>query len=579
MKNLKDDDNTKIMVPEDATNELDTILKKYAGVDKLECDKEGYCILQGSQADLECVLEDLGYEDSVKEFEEKYQKECAEVEEEDEVDPKIAKENVKLKKECMKLAKECLELKKECGELEEDDDEEYKLPEDEDTIKENQLLKKEIKELKKECAELKKEAEEKKSEAESEEDKVEEDEDEVKEDDDEVKEDDDEVKEDEDEVKPESDEDEVDEDDDELKESFMRWARESEEEDVKEEDEDEVKSESDEDEVDEEDEDKDDIKEDDEKDIHLEDEDKEKVEEDDEVDEDDNEEVKEEDEEKDVKESAQYKIGKSLKTVIANHSAMRLESIKENLDSQLMETTLFESMDSDNANKMKSIVSEAVNAIVEKSCLAVAKDITKIYETYVNNEVIPSIDKYIQKEVVPSILKKLNTNVDKYLKYVAEEISEDLHNEGMLVYSPKSQMLEDFTYDMLSLIKNKLNIMPKREDALIKAKSHISELNEELQDKSVEYKRMKKAYIETKRENYVLTHMPENISESQKEILVNYAKDELCECVTMSEFRKAFNKACNEVVEINEDVKKPEFKTKKSEKKESISEMLFRLGQ
>ena len=286
-------------------------------------------------------------------------------------------------------------------------------------------------------------------------------------------------------------------------------------------------------------------------------------------------EVKEED---DIKES--YRITKSLKSVIANHSAMRLESIKENIDSQLMETTLFESMDSGEASKMKHIVAEAVNAVVEKSCLAVAKDITKIYESYVNNEVVPSIDKYVQKVVVPSVVSKLNKNVDKYLHYVAEEISADLHREGMLVYSPKSEMLESFAADMLSLIKNKLQIMPKREEALIKAKSHIADLNEELQDKSVEFKRMKRAYIETKRENYVLTHMPENISESQKEILSNYAKDELSECVTMSEFRKAFNKACREVQEINETtdgVRKPEPRFKKSGT-ESISDVLFRLG-
>jgi hypothetical protein len=74
--------------------------------------------------------------------------------------------------------------------------------------------------------------------------------------------------------------------------------------------------------------------------------------------------------------------------------------------------------------------------------------------------------------------------------------------------------------------------------------------------------------------------MPENISESQKEILANYAKDELSECVTMTEFRKAFNKACKDISEINETVEyKPEPQKKTvSSKKESISDVLFRLG-
>ena len=72
--------------------------------------------------------------------------------------------------------------------------------------------------------------------------------------------------------------------------------------------------------------------------------------------------------------------------------------------------------------------------------------------------------------------------------------------------------------------------------------------------------------------NNILSRNDDNMAKAIERLSsgyrVNYAKDELCECVTMSEFRKAFNKACNEVVEINEDVKKPEFKTKKSEKKE-----------
>ncbi len=65
---MSEDAYMKIMIPVDSQAEIDTALKKYAGVDQLDCEKEGYCILQGPQEALEGVLEALGYEDSIKEF-------------------------------------------------------------------------------------------------------------------------------------------------------------------------------------------------------------------------------------------------------------------------------------------------------------------------------------------------------------------------------------------------------------------------------------------------------------------------------------------------------------------------------
>ena len=90
----------------------------------------------------------------------------------------------------------------------------------------------------------------------------------------------------------------------------------------------------------------------------------------------------------------------------------------------------------------------------------------------------------------------------------------------------------------------------------------------------------KKALIEAKRENYVFTHMPSELTEAQKETLTNYAAEELAECTTMSEFRKAFNKACREIKEYYEEPRqffKPE-PVQKNSKHESISDVLFRMG-
>ena len=121
----------------------------------------------------------------------------------------------------------------------------------------------------------------------------------------------------------------------------------------------------------------------------------------------------------------------------------------------------------------------------------------------------------------------------------------------------------------------------EREDALLKAKTSISELTEEVQNIKVDQLKTKKALIEARRENYVLKHMPADLSEAQKETLSNYASEELSECVTMSEFRKAFNKACKDIKEYYEEpqtrsASKPD--PAPSKVNESIADVLFRMG-
>ena len=406
---MSEDAYMKIMIPVDSQAEIDTALKKYAGVDQLDCEKEGYCILQGPQEALEGVLEALGYEDSIKEF----------------VCPECGAE-VK----CDKCEGDECDEEDECNENDESDEE-----------------------------------------------------------------------------------DESDEDDEE----------------------------DEEDESDEEDED---------------------------------------DEEDECNES--YATTESLRKIVAGQAKLRMEAVKDTLDHQFMETTLFESMEEEQAKNMKAIVTEAVDSILEKACVAVVSDTTKLFESYVNKEIIPAIDSYIQEEVVPSIVAKLDENVDGYLKFVGEELSQEMIREGMVVQSPKSEMLESFAGELLDLIESKLQIVPEQEDAMVKAKETISSLTEELQEMKMNQTKMKKALIEAKREAYVLSHMPEELSEAQKETLSNYATEELSECVTMTEFRKAFNKACKDIKEYYEEPEirsfaKPE-PAPKSSGSQSIADVLFRMG-
>ena len=298
---MSEDAYMKIMVPVDSQAEIDSALKKYAGVDQLDCAKEGYCILQGPQEALEGILETLGYEDSIDEF----------------VCPNCGAEI-----ECPKC---------------EDEDEEVK----------------------------------------------------------------------ESETEPVSEADEDDEDDE--------------------------SDESDEDD------------------------------ESDESDESDEEDECDEDDECGCCES--YATTEAIRTIVANRAELRMEAVKETLDHQFMETTLFESMEEEQAKKMKDVVAEAVDSILEKACVAVVSDVTKLFESYVNKQIVPAIDGYIKEEVVPEIVSKLDENVDGYLRFVGEELSDEMLSEGMIVQSPKSEILEGFTNELISLVESKLQIVPEREDA------------------------------------------------------------------------------------------------------------------
>ena len=279
---------------------------------------------------------------------------------------------------------------------------------------------------------------------------------------------------------------------------------------------------------------------------------------------------------------AGYKVNKAMSKAAIKAAKTRREAIEESLDSQFSATPLFESLNDAESNELKGIVFNAVTSILDQSYEKIAEDVTSNYEDYMSEEVMPEMCKLFE-EYTAEIVKNLNENVEEYLDYVAAEILEDLEDKNLIVKSQKSEALEAFSEDLLSLIKDKLNIIPEQEDILLKNQETIKKLSEDIQEAKIETIRMREKLEESKRENYVLKNIPESLSDLQKENLQNYANDVLSEAEDFSEFKSFFDKAVNEAVSRNEEVKEEKkvvVEEKKVEKNFSnLAESLFRMGQ
>lgn len=279
---------------------------------------------------------------------------------------------------------------------------------------------------------------------------------------------------------------------------------------------------------------------------------------------------------------AGYKVNKAMSKAAIKAAKTRREAIEESLDAQFSATPLFESLNEAESNELKGIVFNAVTSILDQSYEKIAEDVTSNYESYMSEEVMPEMCKLFE-EYTAEIVKNLNENVEEYLDYVAAEILEDLEDKNLIVKSQKSEALEAFSEDLLSLIKDKLNIIPEQEDILLKNQETIKKLSEDIQEAKIETIRMREKLEESKRENYVLKNIPESLSDLQKENLQNYANDVLSEAEDFSEFKSFFDKAVNEAVSRNEEVKEEKkvvIEEKKEEKNFSnLAESLFRMGQ
>ena len=278
---------------------------------------------------------------------------------------------------------------------------------------------------------------------------------------------------------------------------------------------------------------------------------------------------------------AGYRVDKALSKKMSKVAALRREAIEESLDAQFSATPLFESLNEGESNELKGIVFNAVTSILEQSYEKIAEDVSKEYETYMNEEAMPEMVR-IFEEYSQEIVKNLNEDVENYLDYVAESIVDELEGKNLIVKSQKTEALESFSEDLLALIKDKLNILPEQEDVLLKNKETIKALSEDVQEAKVEAIRLKNKLAESERELYVLKNTPAELSEMQKENLNNYVEDVLSEAEDFEAFKNGFKAALREMSVTNESKveKKVSIEEKKSEKKSfsGLFESLERMG-
>lgn len=274
-----------------------------------------------------------------------------------------------------------------------------------------------------------------------------------------------------------------------------------------------------------------------------------------------------------------YKVDKQRSKLAKKVAMFRNEAIQENLDKQFATTPLFESLNEAESNELKGIVHNAVSSILNQSYDKIAEDVTKDYETYMTEEVMPETCRLFE-EYKNEIIMNLNEEVENYLRYVAEEIVDSLENKNLIVKSQRSSDLEEFSESLLELIKDKLNIIPEQEDILIKNQNTIDELNYTIQESKVDRLKLKNKLEEANRQIYVLKNIPSELSESQKEMLQNYVEDVLNEEEDFFKFKQGFDNAVNEILSQNVDNTKYSSNTenKTSKNFNSLADDLFRMG-
>lgn len=275
-----------------------------------------------------------------------------------------------------------------------------------------------------------------------------------------------------------------------------------------------------------------------------------------------------------------YKVDKQRSKLAKKVAMFRNEAIQESLDKQFATTPLFESLNEAESNELKGIVHNAVSSILNQSYDKIAEDVTQDYEKYMTEEVMPETCRLFE-EYKTEIIKNLNEEVESYLNYVAEEVVDSLENKNLIVKSQRSSDLEEFSESLLTLIKDKLNIIPEQEDILIKNQNTIDELNNEIQESKIDNKKLMNKLDEANRQIYILKNIPSELSESQKETLLDYANYVLTESEDFMTFKNAFDKAVNEMVSNNTKTNNNTQKTidnTKSFNSNSLTEALLRMG-
>ena len=232
----------------------------------------------------------------------------------------------------------------------------------------------------------------------------------------------------------------------------------------------------------------------------------------------------------------------------------RRQAIRDSLEEQFAASSMFGSLNESESLELKNMVFESIDSILEKSCDRIVEDTQVAMQDYINEEFIPATCE-IFESYKEGIVKELYTNVDGYLSAIAEEIVDELSEKNVFVKSEKTAVYEEFVDNLVSLMEERLQIIPEREDALHAAKQKIEEMASAKEEQLVERAKLMDKLEEAKREAYIFKNIPSQLSESMKEKLVDYAKTILVEEEEFSSFAEGFDKAVNDTLSLmTEDV-------------------------
>lgn len=232
----------------------------------------------------------------------------------------------------------------------------------------------------------------------------------------------------------------------------------------------------------------------------------------------------------------------------------RRQAIRDSLEEQFAASSMFGSLNESESLELKNMVFESIDSILEKSCDRIVEDTQVAMQDYINEEFIPATCE-IFESYKEGIVKELYTNVDGYLSAIAEEIVDELSEKNVFVKSEKTAVYEEFVDNLVSLMEERLQIIPEREDALHAAKQKIEEMASAKEEQLVERAKLMDKLEEAKREAYIFKNIPSQLSESMKEKLVDYAKTILVEEEEFSSFVEGFDKAVNDTLSLmTEDV-------------------------
>lgn len=198
------------------------------------------------------------------------------------------------------------------------------------------------------------------------------------------------------------------------------------------------------------------------------------------------------------------------------------ESISDSIEYALNESELFGSLNEDESASLREFVKKHLLESADKQVEFISKHLLEATDEYVEQELIPSmnehVEEYINEEVIPEIKK----DVDEYISYVAEDVSESLHKQNLIVKSKSSVQLESFRDKLLTLISEELNIIPEQEDIVHKLESKLTEANEMIQSERIKKIEYRNQIEESEKAIYLLKRFSEfNISEATRERIIN----------------------------------------------------------